>query len=160
MYQGFKSFLKNSTQSVYRGNHTPPSPRGSWFVSRVCAKSRLNARMFTANVAVRRESDANEPGAVGALMDGGEGEGVGEDRRGGREGKEGGRGVVAGWRPRTTWLSRHQAGLGRETHGGGGLVNFVFDPVMPHSQETPRSLESGASWRQAGSWWTSPSTLR
>lgn len=39
-------------------------------------------------------------------------------------------------------------------------MNFVFDPVMPHSQERPRSLESGASWRQAGSWWTSPSTLR
>lgn len=92
MYQGFKSFLRNSTQSVYRGNHTPPSPRGSWFVSRVCAKSRLNARMFTANVAVRRESDANEPGAVGALMEGGEGEGIGEDRRGGREGKEGRKG--------------------------------------------------------------------
>ena len=34
--------------------------------------------MFTANVAVRRESDANEPGAVGALMERGEGREEGE----------------------------------------------------------------------------------
>lgn len=48
--------------------------------------------MFTANVAVRRESDANKPGAVGALMERGEWEGVAGDRRGGGEGKEGRKG--------------------------------------------------------------------
>ena len=104
MYQVFKPFLKNSTQSVYRGNHVPSSPHGPWFISRGLCKVETEVQgclwqMFQHFVAVSRESDASEPGAVGALMGGrGQGgEGVG-GMGGGSGGVGGGKGGTKGSR--------------------------------------------------------------